>query len=162
MTVRFIIIAIIISFLIPNCDFLPNKSKLNSHEDAFYSDLGGLDRPRIPLIKPYELLKVSKNEWRLELQNPDLLVLSIHNVKGVYIHDSVIAIFSDGGVEFQNKIHAKAWFIIEPEFSTEKAFENENAFNNAYGRSKHGRKVYFLSPDSLYKSFEEQRKIIWK
>lgn len=155
------IIIFIISFAISSCDFLQNKSKMNNTNDTFYSDLGGLDRPRIPLIKPYELLKVSATEWRLELQNPDLLVLSIHNVKGVYIYDSLIAIYSKGEVEFQNKLHEKAWFLIEPRRGLEKAFENELTFNDAYSKLKNGQKIHFYSPDSLYKSFEEQRKIVW-
>ena len=160
MRARYIVI-FLISFVISSCDLLQNKAKMNNINDTFYSDLGGLDRPRIPLIKPYELLKISDSEWHLELQNPGLLVLSIHNVKGVCIHDSLIAIYSKGEVEFQNKLHEKAWFIIEPRRGLEKAFENELTFNDAYSKSKNGQKIHFYSPDSLYKSFEEQRKIVW-
>ncbi len=156
-----IIALIVTSFALSNCDFSRNMDNGNNVMDTFYSDLGGLGRARIPLIKPYELLKVSGDEWRLELQNPELLTLSIHNVKGVHIQDSLIGIYSEGGTEFLNKRYVKAWFVIEPRLGLEKAFEDTKAFSDVYSKSKNGRKIHFYSPDSLYKSFEEQRKIVW-
>lgn len=151
----------LISFALSNCRFSQKETKVNNADDAFYSDLGGFDRPRIPLIKPYELLKVSGNEWRLELQNPELLTLSIHNVKGVDKQDSLILIYSEGGTEFLNMQYQKAWFVIEPGVGSEKGFSDEKNFNKVVNRLRDGIKIHFHSLDSLYKKFEEHKKIMW-
>ena len=132
---------------------------MNNAGDPFYSDLGGFDRPRIPLIKPYELLKVSGTEWRLELQNPDLLTLSIHNVKGVNVKNSLILIYSEGGTEFLNMQHQKAWFVIESGLGSEKGFSDERKFNDVVNKLRD--RINFHSLDSLYKKFEEHKRIIW-
>lgn len=62
------------TMLLNSCDLFKSRKKDN-YRDAFYSNKGGFDRPRIPLIKPYELLKVGA-EWRMELLTTDLLALS--------------------------------------------------------------------------------------
>ncbi|HEY1201961.1 MAG TPA: hypothetical protein VGE79_13310 [Niastella sp.] len=152
---------LLISITLSSCRFSKKETKVNNSGDAFYSDLGGFDRPRIPLIKPYELLKVSGNEWRLELQNPELLTLSIHNVKSVAIQDSLILIYSEGGTEFLNMQHQKAWFVIEPGVGSEKGFSDEKEFNKVVNRLRGGIKNQFHSLDSLYKKFEEHKRIVW-
>lgn len=149
----------LLSFALSGCKFSHKETKVNNSDDPFYSDLGGFDRPRIPLIKPYELLKVSGTEWRLELQNPELLALSIHNVKGVDVKDSLILIYSEGGTEFLNKQHQKAWFIIEPGLGSEKGFSDERKFNNEVNKLRN--EINFHSLDSLYKKFEKHKNIIW-
>lgn len=156
-----IITFIISSLLLSNCDFSKRNEKFHTDKDSFYSDLGGFGRPRIPLIKPYELIKVSENEWRLELQTPTLLTLSIHNIKGIHIQDSLIAVYSEGGTEFLNKQRAKAWFVINSVTGVEDAFVNEKSYTDVYFKSKDKQIIHFHSPDSIYKSFEEQGKIFW-
>lgn len=144
-----------------SCKFIENERKVKGVIDSFYTDLGETGRARIPLIKPYELIKVSSVEWRLELQNSNLLTLSIHNVKGVDVQDSLILIYSDGGTEFLNIHHKKAWFIFEPGSGIEKGFDNEEKFSEIFHKSRNRIKFHFNSPDSLYESFEENRKIKW-
>lgn len=153
----------ILVLLFSGCEFSKHRNKVTDGNDNFYSDLGGLGRQRIPLIKPYELLKVSDHEWRLELQQPGLLTLSIHNVQGVLVKDGVIAIHSSGGTEFLNKQHDNAWFIINPEIASEKAFDNEDSFKENFLQSAApGQTLRFYSPDTLYKEFELKGKIVWE
>lgn len=156
---------IIVSLVLFSCRFSSNDGKKDTGKDTgkdtFYSDLGGMGRARIPLIKPYELLKVSSNEWRLELLNPELLSLSIHNVKGINVQDGIILVYSEGGTEFLNKQHQKAWFIITPTLGLERGFSEEEKFSDEVEKSKTRMKIPFYNPDSLYKRFEENRKINW-
>lgn len=95
------------------------------------------------------------------MQNPELLTLSIHNVKGVDIQDSLILIYSEGGTEFLNMQHQKAWFVIEPGTGSEKGFSDEKKLNNVVNKLRDGIKIHFHSLDSLYKKFEEHKKIMW-
>lgn len=149
------------TFTMIGCMFSGSDSKNETVDDTFYSDLGGFGRARIPLVKPYELKKVSSNEWRLELENPELLTLSIHNVQGVDVRDSIIFIYSEGGTEFLNQQHQKAWFLIEPTLGNETGFSEVEKFKSEIGKKYKELRVRFHSPDSLYSRFEENRKITW-
>lgn len=160
MNITSFLVAIISSIFLLSCNFNKRKEK-KIIDNNFYSNLGGLGRARIPLIEPYELLKVSGDEWRLELQHPDLLTLSIHNVKGVFVNDGVIAIYSKGGTEVLNKLHDSAWFIIKVDRGLEKAFDSQEAFKEEYEKLITKRNINLYLPDSLYKLFEKNGKITW-
>lgn len=156
---RYLVIIIISNFAL-SCN--SHKQKVNkSVDDTFYSDIGGYGLKRIPLVKPYELLKVSDDEWRLQLQKSDLLTLSIHNIKGIFVNGNFIAVYSEGGTEFLNKQYDSAWFLINADSSLEKGFERQQEFVNQYEKSTKNRNVNFNFPDSVYKFFEIKRKIIW-
>lgn len=104
-----------------SCDLIKDKKETKKN-DTFYTDNGGFDRPRIPLIKPYELLKVSSDEWRMDLLTTDLLALSVHHVKGVHVTNERILLYSEGGTEIRNKPYSQAWIIIDPSLQKERAF----------------------------------------
>lgn len=108
------------------CDLFKSRKKDN-YRDTFYSNKGGFDRPRIPLIKPYELLKVGA-EWRMELLTTDLLALSVHNVKGVNVSKERILLYSEGGTEIRNNQYSQVWFIIDPSIAKEVAFFEYDRF----------------------------------
>lgn len=146
-------------FLFLSCGRFKHNN-VKDKKDSFYTNTGGFDRPRIPLIKPYELLKVSENEWLLELQTPILLTLSIRNVKGANVILDNIIIYSEGGTEFMNKQHNKAWFIIEAPKNKESAFENYTEFINAI-KNKLNSDTAFKEPNQLYDFFCKNKVIKW-
>lgn len=146
------------SIILNSCDLFKGKRK-GSGKDTFYSDKGGFDRPRIPLIKPYELLKVGA-EWRMELLTTDLLTLSVHNVKGVNVSKERILLYSEGGTEVRNNQYSEAWFIIDPSLKMEVAFFDYNRYVDSLktlgivGTS-------LGIPNELYKDFYNTGKLKW-
>lgn len=141
------------------CNPLEKKTD-NVKRDVFYTDKGGFDRPRIPLIKPYELVKVSSSEWRMELLSTDLLALSVHNIKGVSIDSSRIFLYSEGGTEVRNNQYNKAWFIVDATTGKEKAILGYQDFYSevtSLGLSQ----ILLHSPDSVYRAFNSSGIIEW-
>lgn len=159
---RFFYVHLLVSFYIlffSSCDRFKHNNG-NNKKDSFYTNTGGFDRPRIPLMKPYELLKVAENKWRLELQTPDLLTLSIHNVKGINVISDTIVVYSEGGTAFMNKQHNKAWFIIEVKENKERVFKNDTEFKNAI-QHKFNSDTLFKEPNKLYDAFIKDKVLKW-
>ena len=119
--------------------------------DPFYSQNNVFDRLNIPLIKPYKLIKVDDNEWRLDLQTTNLLALSIHNVKGVDTAARKIFIYSRGGTEANNIQYDEAWFVIEPDSLKEQSFNSYDKFKSALIKWNIT-KVSLKDPDIIYKA----------
>ncbi len=117
---------IFFAVLLNSCDRFKGKKEVKK-QDTFYTDDGGFDRPRIPLIKPYELLKVSSDEWRMELLAPGLLALSVHQVKGVQVSNGRILLYSEGS-ELQNRSYSQAWVIIDPSLQKETALYDHKKY----------------------------------
>lgn len=149
---------LVFCFFLTSCHFAKREKKNN---DTFYTSSGGLlDRPRIPLLKPYELLRVNDNEWRMELQSPQLLTLSIHNVKGVSIKGQKIFIYSKGGTEVKNKNYDEVWFVIDPIAVSENALFTFKTYTDSL--SKLGLTTpHLVLPEEVYKLFVETGKINW-
>lgn len=141
-----------------SCDsFIKKRNNSNS----FYTNTGGFDRPRIPLVEPYELVKVSSGEWRMELLTTMLLTLSVHNVKGVSVINGKIMLYSEGGTEVGNKQYERIWFIVNPEAKSENAFSDYKVYSDSL--KKLGIKDTSLNlPDKVYKGFSENRKLKWR
>lgn len=131
------------------------------NEDYFYTDIGGLGIKRIPLIKPYEVKKVSENEWRIELQTDQLLELSIHNVKAVNIIDSAIIVHAKGEVSIKGVTYVEGWFVIIPSSEIEEGFSNESEFFS-YLRKVEVKFSRFYNVEDVYNLFNKNRKINWK
>ena len=96
----------------------------------------------------------------MELQTQDLLAMSIHHVKGVNVILDKIIIYSEGGTEFMNKQHNKAWFIIDAQNNEENAFENYIAFIAAI-KNKGVFDFAFKDPNTLYDFFADNEVVKW-
>ena len=158
---------LIISFWIAGvlgCNTTENSDsdkRINSM-DPFYSDRGGFGTYlRIPLIKPYEAIKVSKEEWRIELQvTKELLELSIHNVTEISVHDSVIFVYAKGGTSIRHIIYDEAWFVIIPSKNLEKGFtEKEQLLSYLKEQNISEPKLY--NANNVYEKFRKEQKINW-
>jgi hypothetical protein len=148
----------ICAVLLNSCDLFKGRNEIS--KDAFYTDKGGLDRPRIPLIKPYELLKVSSDEWRMELLTTDLLALSVHNIKGVNVSKERILLYSEGGTEVRNNQYSQAWFIIDPSLGKEIVFFD----NKQYADTLKSLGIIDTSlglPNKLYQDFHNSGNLKW-
>lgn len=141
--------------------FSCNSKTQTKDEDYFYSDIGGLSIKRIPLIKPYEVKKVTENEWRLELQTTRLLELSIHNIKAVNVIDSAIIVHAKGEVSIKGVRYKESWFVIIPSSEIEEGFSSETEFFS-YLRKAEVKFSNFHNVEDVYKIFNKNRKINWK
>lgn len=130
--------------------------KLDTEEKGkFYGDKGGLGLKRIPLIKPYELIKVSSEEWRMNLQTSELLALSIHNIKSVNVTKEKILLFSDG-TEVRNIQYGKGWFIIDPIAQKEIFFKEYKEYSTNISRIGLT-DTTLVFPDLIYDNFYNGR-----
>jgi hypothetical protein len=134
--------------IISLCYISCKPSEDKKHKDPFYSQ-NMFDRLNIPLIRPYKLIKEDNAEWRLKLQTPKLLTLSINNVKGVDTAGGKILIYSKGGTEANNIQYDEIWFVIEPDSLQERSFESYDEFKKALIKANI-ENVSLKDPDTLY------------
>jgi hypothetical protein len=132
-----------------------NPANHNADNDNFYTDKGSWDAVRIPLIKPYELLRLNGNsEWTMNLDAPS----SVTNIKEINIVGDVIVIHS--GQTYCNNVEvSEAWFVVVPNKHIEKGFDNKLAFNK-YLLSL-GHKAGFQNVEKVFQIFNRRGKIDW-
>jgi hypothetical protein len=141
--------------------FKKHNSNIDEPVDPFYTDRGGFGTYlRVPLIKPYEAIKVSDNEWRIELQTTQLLELSIHNVRDINVIDSVIIVYAKGDVSIKDIKYNEAWFVIVPSWNTEKGFDKKEAFLS-YLTTQRIKAPNFYDVDEVYQKFNKRKRIDW-
>jgi len=148
-----------------SCHLLDRKKNKMRQEDVFYTDRGGfLSRQRIPLLKPYELLKQGENTWTMDLHTP-VYALSVHNVRGVRVSRNRILVHSAGGTQILFGILLKdydeAWFIIDSSTHKERAFVNEKKYKDTL-RSLKLTDTALLMPTPLYESFQKSGEVKWQ
>jgi hypothetical protein len=130
--------------------------------DVFYTDRGGYGTyPRIPLIKPYEAIKISDNEWRVELHTTDLLELSIHNVHNVNVIDSLIILYARGEISIKDIKYDEAWFVIDPSKNSEKGFDKKDKFLS-YLAERNIKDPKLYNADKVYDKFYTSKKLNWE
>ena len=129
-------------------------------KDYFYSSGGGLGLKRVPLIKPYEAVMWAADDWRINFETPQLLELSIHNVKSVNVLDSVIILYASGDVSIRSVKYPEGWFVIIPNEKIEEGFEHKKDFLarlNTFGITDPS--LHDL--DSVYSIFKAKEKLDW-
>lgn len=130
-----------------------NDKKLEKKVDNFYVSKGSYDAVRIPLIKPYEIIKLNgSNEWSLNLVE---IPGSVSNVNGVSVKKNFI--FLHSGESYCNDQKVKeSWVIIDTENKSEQCYNRKKDFDTQIKGS-----TEFKSPDIVYKEFNDKSKIIW-
>lgn len=146
------------------CEFPQEEEKSNVQEDLFYSNNEGiLDRCRIPLLKPYELIKVSVSEWAMDLQTP-ALALAVHNIKGVNVNRDKILLHSQGGTDLrigQDIGHYnEAWVIVDVTKKEEKAFVVYEKYKDTLAAMGLNDTV-LVSPEKVYETFKKTGQLKW-
>lgn len=140
-----------------------DAQKERQSDDDFYTDRGGFATfLRVPLIKPYEAQKISKDVWRIHLRiTADILALAIDNVKEINVVDSCILVHSNGGTPIKHVNYNEAWFVIIPAQNIEKAFtEKEDFLDYLTTQNISASKLYNV--DRAYDRFYETRKVDWQ
>lgn len=133
--------------------------KKDKVEDKFYSNKSSSwDASRIPLIKPYEMLKLNgSNEWTMNLVD---IPGSVSNIKEVNVLQNIIVIHA-GETYCNNAKVQEAWFIIIPEKHIEKGFEKKEDFDK-YLSSLQVIEPKLYNVDKISEDFNKSKKIDWQ
>lgn len=125
-------------------------------KDNFYTDKGSWDASRIPLIKPYELLKLNgTQEWIMNLEAPG----SVTNIKEINVIKDIIVIHA--GQTYCNNVEVpEAWFVIVPDKHIEKGFDSKPNFNK-YLRALGHNNEELQNVEKVFQIFNSQGKIDW-
>lgn len=133
--------------------FNNNNKKVENQGDNFYVNKGSYDAVRIPLIKPYELIKLNgSSEWNLNLVE---IPGSVSKVNGVSVKGNTI--FLHSGESYCNNEKVKeSWVVIDVERKVEECFNLQESFED-----KNKGSIDFREPDNVYKEFNDKGKIVW-
>jgi len=99
------------------------QQSVTQNTDTFYTDKGGVDYMRVPLIKPYELLSIPGHDnWAARLKENTLNV-SVDSVKMANVFQNIILLYSTNTV-FQSEPVRELWVVIIPNKHVEVGFDN--------------------------------------
>lgn len=162
---RKIILSGLLFFILCGCEDRSSRNEKNQNE--FYTVTGGWDWIRVPLIKPYQAIKVDPevetNGWGIKLYSN---LYQIDKAKRIDVKDSIIYVLS-GKVDGKEDFTAigtynlpTAWFILDTRQKTENGFASEAEFRQYIKKNN-----YFLPQwhdiDSLSKALGEGGKVPW-
>ncbi|HWK02142.1 MAG TPA: hypothetical protein VNS58_00830 [Puia sp.] len=148
--------------LFNSCNIKSDRSNSGKKSaDKFYTDQGDWDDSRIPLIKPYELIRLKgDSQWIMSLFTTSINV-SITNVIEVNVLDSIIIVHS-GETNFIGGVNPKeAWFIVLANTKIEKGFTKRRDFEKEL-LAMHVGNAFFIKANSVYSSFTKNKIIKWK
>ena len=156
---KFLLLTLHICFfmsLIWGCKYNKNDKKV---EDKFYTTTtSSWDASRIPLLKPYEMLKLNgTQEWTMNLFE---IPSSVSNVEEINIYRNIILIHAGETYCNYAKVH-EGWFIIIPEKHIEKGFDKKEDFKK-YLSSLKIENPRLYSIDKVLEKFKKNTKIDWQ
>lgn len=127
--------------------------------DVFYQgSTASWDALRIPLIKPYEALKLNgSNEWIVSLKQT---VGAATNIKELNVVDNLIVLHSGNSYCNYEEVD-EAWYLIIPVKQQEVCFLSEREFSK-YLDSRQIAKPKFHPVDTVFGQFTKTNKIDWK
>jgi len=130
--------------------------------DDFYSDKGGFDYGRIPLIKPYELTTSSReNYWTAETIDTSEVPLNMPGARNINIVNSIIFIYGRETILNGQEVDA-AWFVIIPKNHIVRGFMDHKKYL-AYIQSIGFQKEPLLyDVQEVYRFFSKHNKVDWK
>lgn len=142
--------------LFPACK---SKPKENKTEDKFYTtSTSSWDAVRLPLIKPYELIKLNgTEEWMMNFQQ---IVGSASNVKEINVIDSAIVLHC-GKTYCKYEEVREAWYLIIPDKQKEECFSTEDDLLKYLALIKKS-KPELYSVDSVYNQFDKTKRVDWQ
>ncbi|RYE57186.1 MAG: hypothetical protein EOP48_06350 [Sphingobacteriales bacterium] len=164
---RAVVYAFLISVLFQACLGDNAKKRQTVQEDEFYTEAGGWDWVRIPLIKPYQATTViSTNEksiWNIDFKKG----LGTYNVRKIGVEDSTIYILSGRLDDTENILTLlnnnnvpTAWYIIDTRSKVEKGFASEKEFDK-YLISQGYKYPKWYDIDSLCEALGDGGEVPW-
>jgi hypothetical protein len=139
------------------------KGQNESNRDDFYTNRGGWDYARLPLVQPYEAMNTAPQdvgEWNITFHT-ELKNNAATNVKSVSIIDSVIFIQCGDSTLFKYQYVKSAWYIIGLKKKIEKGFLNEDELKTYISQNNLPTPKWYTM-DSLAQIFSNDRKLPWQ
>jgi hypothetical protein len=153
------IIILFFVIIFSSCNQFKNKDK---YEDDFYNSYSGSDYNRLPLIKPFEALKLKGEKyWRLNTSNnlnpigTTSPVDSI-NVVGNYIFGHCLKYQDE---DLKGYKTPEQWFIIDIEKNKMTFYKKDSQLYNYLKTKSIQDKLLFV--DDLTKGFKENYYLPW-
>ena len=151
--------------LLLGCNYKYNSKQ---EKDTFYSEIGGFDWIRIPLLKPYAAEKIDPeietHSWIIKFQSDKLY--NTYNVKRVAVEDSIVYVLS-GTVDEKKDTTIigtrnvpTAWFVMDVRKKTERGFENEKEFS-VYLKENDYPLPHWYGIDSLSNELGRGKELPW-
>ena len=153
------LVSIVYTYFFMSLLFGCKNANKNKTEDKFYTNKSSSwDASRIPLIKPYEMIKLNGiNEWDMNLVE---VPGSVSNIKEINVIQNTIAIHA-GETYCNNTKVQEAWFVIIPEKHIEKGFEKKEDFDK-YFSSLQINEPKLYNVDKISADYNKSRKIDWQ
>ena len=135
------------------------ERKSKKSEDKFYTHTtSSWDAVRIPLIKPYELIRTNGSmEWTMNLNT---IPGSVSNIKEVNVLKNVIVIHS-GETYCNNEKVQEAWVLVMPDKNIEQCFESKQDFDKQLSSLQISNPKFYAA-DKIYDQFDKNKKIDWQ
>jgi hypothetical protein len=151
----FIVSGFLVILLFFDCKGIKKQRKM---QDDFYTrSNASWDASRLPLVRPYELLRLNgSKEWEMNLRK---IPGSVSNIKEVSVFQNIIMIHS-GETYCNNAKVEEAWFVIIPEKDIEKGFEKKEGYDK-YLSLLHVISTLY-NADTVYGFFQRNKKINWQ
>ncbi|ATL49379.1 hypothetical protein COR50_20575 [Chitinophaga caeni] len=128
--------------------------------DKFYTETGGWDWIRVPLIKPYEAKKIDpkleSSNWYISYGKIDNAI----NVKDVSVIDSIIYAYCGDSTLLDYKYIKAAWFIFDVKKNIKQGFSSESEFDN-YLQSNNYPKPHWQDIDSISEMLGNGGQVPW-
>lgn len=159
---RNVIISILFLFMLVCCGKKNNYEYATQEEKYFYTDCGGLDYIRFPLIMPYDVMCIDfeKKNWVVDLQVGWTFDHEINEVDKLAVKDSVILIHSTSLHRLEDEEKPKQWFIIIPSQKIELYFTNEIEFT-LYLKQLKINEVIWMNVEDVNNEFQSNSCLPW-
>ncbi|WP_182043951.1 hypothetical protein [Moheibacter lacus] len=130
--------------------------------DEYYTRISGIDYQRIPLIKPFELIKMKgNNSWSLNTSQLPKEAGDLSPIDLIYCTDSFIYGYKSDyqDPEWEQYKTPESWFVIDISNSKLITYTNESDFINT--NVTFIEKVKMKSPDFYFNSFKKEYILPW-
>lgn len=133
----------------------------NSHIDKFYTNKGGFDLSRFPLLKPYEISAVIPgHDWIITSIDTSEVLGPIPGTKFINVVDSVIFVQSNNTILDGQPIK-KAWFVIIPKHHLLRGFKSRQEYLN-FLSSMHVNDPKMFDVEEVFQVFDNKDTLDWQ
>lgn len=136
------------------------------NNDPFYRSSGEIDFLRLPLLKPYDVIKGSdEHGWTIDLFSPSnesSHYLSVFHSKKIAVENGKIFVYTNSSEQGNKGRNEKNlfWFILNPENEKEIGFSSEDEFLS-YIESNGLNEPKWIDIDKAYEQFNETGCLNW-
>jgi hypothetical protein len=144
------------------CAVLSCKNNENKNIDPFYTEMGEWDSARIPLLKPYEAVIVTKEHgWIINLEGFDGDT-GFSNVKKANVIDSNILVYAVNTYLHGSDNIKEAWYVIIPTKHIEKGFGKHQEYLDYLNTIGFKNEPKLHDIDAVAEYYEHHEIIDWK